>query len=159
MAFPPSKIEPYANLLGKVPDKRIAEMAGVAETTVAAFRRKKGIAVAGDDAAPVAPAPAEVSPAPVAPAGAEPVEAPAKVSSPAVVDASPRDRDDASPLEHGRASAPSPDAPPKSLRVKYTVRVMDHGVERFIPRSIFDGDMAAKMWELVPHDAIEVLEP
>jgi len=38
-----SKIDPFAHLLGKIPDEKIAEMAGVKPATVANYRRDQGI--------------------------------------------------------------------------------------------------------------------
>ena len=40
-----SKLEPYKNLLGKMPDVAIANMAGVSNVTVFQYRRKHGIPV------------------------------------------------------------------------------------------------------------------
>lgn len=40
-----SKIDPFAHLLGKVTDEQIATLAGVALSTVTAYRRRLGVAV------------------------------------------------------------------------------------------------------------------
>jgi hypothetical protein len=42
MAPKASKLDPFMHLLGKVPDERIAEMAGLAVSTVEAVRRRLG---------------------------------------------------------------------------------------------------------------------
>lgn len=44
-----SKIDPFAELLGKVSDERIAEMAGVRVSTVVAYRARLGIGLPDPD--------------------------------------------------------------------------------------------------------------
>jgi hypothetical protein len=62
-----SALDPYAHLLGTLPDREIAEMAGVSAENVRAYRVRRGIRGAGATAATAdAPTPA---PLPTAPAG------------------------------------------------------------------------------------------
>lgn len=44
-----SKIDPFVDLLGKVPDAKIAELSGLQESTVAAYRRERDIPAPGEE--------------------------------------------------------------------------------------------------------------
>ena len=70
-----SKVEPFAHLLGQVPDRVIAEKAGVGVNTVHAYRKRHGIVAAGrrNSEARKAAAAAAATPAPAA----TPTETPA----------------------------------------------------------------------------------
>jgi len=72
-----SKLDPFNDLLGKVPDAEVAAMAGVTSENVRAYRRRHGIAAEWRTAeAPVAaPAPAAAAPVAAAPVAAAPVAA------------------------------------------------------------------------------------
>ena len=67
----PSKLDPFRDLLGTVPDREVAAMAGVTAENVRAFRRKRGIPAGwrGEDAG-TTETPAQVAPPPAAPAAA-----------------------------------------------------------------------------------------
>lgn len=63
-----SKIDPFVDQLGKVPDAEIATLSGLTESKVASLRQKLEIPAFDPDAAPSGPepaAPAEASPAPI----------------------------------------------------------------------------------------------
>ena len=63
---PRSKVEPFANLVGKVPDRVIADKAGITVNAVRNWRRIRGIQAAGRGGGPgrpvVVPPPAAVPP-------------------------------------------------------------------------------------------------
>lgn len=131
------KIAPFAELLGKVPDERIAEMAGVDVADVQAAR----------EPAPAAPAAApKVPKVPKVPKGKKPANPKAATA----VEPAP-----------APAHAPAAEGAPKALRVKVGLRIPNvHGGDRFVPRSIYRGAVAAKLWNdpQVPREALEVLE-
>lgn len=137
-----SKLDPFLNLLGTVPDERIAEMAGLKPATVTAKRQELKIAAFGG--APEAPVP-EPEPFTKAPAPPEPAPEAPKASEP-----------------QGEAPA-QPEAPPKPVPAETPTPALPTVVELLeaakvpfrgpkgrtvwttIPRSLYRGVMAAKV--------------
>lgn len=68
----PSKLDPWKHLLGEVPDKQLAEMAGVSAENVRSYRLRRGIAARWRGEPPGAASPSTRSPdEPAVPAAAQ----------------------------------------------------------------------------------------
>jgi len=63
----PSKLDPYVHLLGTMPDREVAEMAGVSANAAAAFRRRRSIPSFRDNQAAAAETESAAAPAAKAP--------------------------------------------------------------------------------------------
>lgn len=77
-----SRIDPFSNLLGTVPDRVVAEKAGVSLNAVRNYRVKKGIPAAGRRGSAAAETVEAVAPEPVAAPVAAPAPAPAAAPTP-----------------------------------------------------------------------------
>jgi len=125
----PSKIEPFHDELGTVPDRVIAEKAGVSMNAVSNYRRRRGIAPydpsadQGELLAPAAKAPAAKA---AEPAAAAPAAAPAQAPAPAA--AAPK-------APAARASTRTASA--AGLRV-YTVTMADGSTAYAVGGSLLD---------------------
>jgi hypothetical protein len=115
----PSKIDPFAHLLGTVPDRTVADKAGVSINAVSNYRRRRGVAPFLPDV---------VAETPVAPAveSPSPVETPAELAAPAMA-----------------AARAATQAPPREAKATvsthvYTVTRRDGSVGYVVGESLLD---------------------
>jgi len=156
MTTKPSKLEAFAHLLGKLPDAKIAEMAGLGVGVVASARARKGIAAfageaTADEAAPTSEPPATVEKVEPAPAPAAAPKAPKPLKASTIV---------AEVRAAVAASKADPAAPPAEIRLTRSIRLAARGgIDQFLPASIYRGERAKQIWldERIPRDAIRVV--
>lgn len=141
----PSKLDAFTHLLGKVPDARIAEMAGCAVSTVAAARKKAGSVAAGP--ALDAPASPPADPAPEAPTVAEAEAELAHLTEGATSADEAREMlaEAGADIEELPPSEPAPTA--VLITRTFDAKGPDGRWTHYGYRSYYKGDLAAWLWE------------